>query len=463
LVVIVLIAWSPSLWFWDERAGRTTAHRFENLRPPVSVVESAIYCESLRNVARSWDLLEMSRAGVRKKCHGLPIRSTSFPSVTADMKPTIPSLLFALVLLAHAGLKVGHAQSHVDVLDPHALPLGDGKVSTSPSRGFVFSCNTEFRGAGAQHAGDWIHGSTWDPTRKLSVQGDVAWPDATFSVTTASNERRITGNGLPIRHTTGVFPVSRTDPAYAIDRNPNAIATQQIAFSLPLSPAAAATPQCVPMGMIGVALNGVAIFNALDAAGLDAVAHEVQDRCSGHPERNGQYHYHGPTACLPAAKSNNALIGYALDGFGIFSMYDERGKELTNADLDECHGRVSRIMWDGKEVSMYHYVLTREYPYTVGCFRGAPVRAQRRMADAPQTGAPIARPSQGRPPEQGSPDGPPRDGRAGAGRRPPPEAIAACSGRASDAQCQFATPRGDSIVGTCRSPGGTLACVPDRR
>jgi hypothetical protein len=373
------------------------------------------------------------------------------------------TLLFALVLVADAALSIGRAQSHIEVLDAHALPLGDGKVSTSPRQGFVFSCNTAFRGGGAQHAGDWIRGSTWDQTRKLSVQGDVAWPDATFIIAATGSDRRITGNGLPVRHTTGVFPVSRNDPAYAIDRNPNAIATQQIAFSLPPSPAAAAIPQCVPMGMIGVALNGVAIFNALDAAGRDAVAHEVQDHCSGHPERSGQYHYHGPTACLSAIKANNALIGYALDGFGIFSMYDEHGKELTNADLDECHGRVSRIMWDGKEVSMYHYVLTREYPYTVGCFRGTPVQAQRRMSDAPPTGASGDRPSHGGPPERGSPDGPPHDGPPGGGRRPPPEAIAACSGRSSDAQCQFASPRGDSIVGTCRSPGGTLACVPDRR
>jgi len=111
------------------------------------------------------------------------------------------------------------------VLDAHALPLGDGKVSTSPRQGFVFSCNTAFRGGGAQHAGDWIRGSTWDQTRKLSVQGDVAWPDATFIIAATGSDRRITGNGLPVRHTTGVFPVSRNDPAYAIDRNPNAIAS----------------------------------------------------------------------------------------------------------------------------------------------------------------------------------------------------------------------------------------------
>jgi hypothetical protein len=33
-------------------------------------------------------------------------------------------------------------------------------------------------------------------------------------------------------------------------------------------------------------------------------------------------------------------------------------------------------MWDGKLVDMYHYVLTEEYPYTVGCFRGTPVMSR---------------------------------------------------------------------------------------
>jgi hypothetical protein len=126
------------------------------------------------------------------------------------------------------------------------------------------------------------------------------------------------------------------------------------------------------MGMIGVALNGVAIFNALDAGGRDAVAHEVQDACSGHPQMSGEYHYHGPSACLPNESGNEVLIGYALDGFGIYSLYDANGRELTNADLDDCHGRVSEVEWDGKRAVMFHYVLTREYPYTVGCFRGTP-------------------------------------------------------------------------------------------
>jgi hypothetical protein len=136
------------------------------------------------------------------------------------------------------------------------------------------------------------------------------------------------------------------------------------------------------MGMIGVALNGVAIFNALDEGGRDAVAHEVQDTCSGHPERQGEYHYHGPSGCIPHENEKNALIGYALDGFGIYSNTDAQGKSLTNADLDECHGTTSTVNWNGKDVSMYHYVLTNEYPYTIGCYKGTPVTTQGSQSQA---------------------------------------------------------------------------------
>lgn len=357
--------------------------------------------------------------------------------------------LFALLALAGTCANESCAQpGRVDVLDPRALPLGDGKVSSEPRRGHVFSCTTHFRGGGAQHAGGWIHGSTWDATKKIIVQGELAWPNATLSVITANGERQVRSNGLPVNHTTGRFPVRQSDPAYAIDRNPNTISPQQIAFSLPLSPVLAAAPECVPMGMIGILSSGVALFNALDAGGRDAAAHEVQDHCNGHPQMTGQYHYHGPTPCVPGVADNNKLIGYALDGFGIYSMYDENGRELTNADLDECHGRVGRIAWDGKEVAMYHYVLTREYPYTIGCFRGTPLRVQMRVGGGPPEGT---RPA-------GSPGGP-----AGGGRQPPAEAIAACAGLSSGSQCRFTSPRGDSIAGTCRTPAGALACVPDLR
>jgi hypothetical protein len=51
-------------------------------------------------------------------------------------------------------------------------------------------------------------------------------------------------------------------------------------------------------------------------------------------------------------------------------------------------------MWDGRLQVIYHYHLTRDYPYTVSCFKGAPI------AVGPGPGA---RP----PPPFGGPPGPP--------------------------------------------------------
>lgn len=272
------------------------------------------------------------------------------------------------------------ASEQENVIDIHHLPLGDGHVSGAPERGYVMSCMTNFRPLGprSRTVEPWIHGDSWDLAQKATVQGRVMWPQAQFSITSGDNERvvsrMIEGNGLPVETPTGIFPISPDDPAFQFDGNPNSIVSQTISLTLPLNPSMAEEPSCVPMGMIGVALNGVAIFNALDDSGRDAVAHEVQDLCNGHPQRQGQYHYHGPSACLPNEADDETLIGYALDGFGIYSMYDAQGRELTDADLDECHGRTSVVMWNGRRQAVYHYVLTREYPYTIGCFRGTPVR-----------------------------------------------------------------------------------------
>ncbi len=340
--------------------------------------------------------------------------------------------LLLLLLLFVATPVLGHG------IDPHAIPLGDGKVSAAPQSGYVYSCRTAFRGGGAKHTGSWIQGATWDETRKITVQGAVSWLDARFNVRAAGSRRVVAGNALPTSGATGTFPVRRSDPAFQIDHNPNAIRPQDVSIELPLEPQAAALPACVPMGPIGITLQGVLLFNALDDAGRDAVAHEVQDRCNGHPEHQGRYHYHGPSPCVPGIKETNTVIGFAFDGFPITGLIGADGREYTNSDLDECHGRVDIVQLDGKPVRTYHYAMTREYPYTVGCFRGAPARLE--SANGQSELQPLE--PRGRP-------------------MPPSEAVLACDGLAQRAPCEFVSPRGDQIRGVCGEPvSGALACMP---
>ncbi|MBV9217149.1 MAG: YHYH protein [Acidobacteria bacterium] len=277
-------------------------------------------------------------------------------------------------------------QGHGDPLNPKNLPIGDGKLSDKPAKGYLMPCESRFGGGrGAFRDGAWIHSDgTWDATSKPIVSGDVKWDNYRYSITVEGDKRKLNGNGLP-DHSTGTFPIPQTDDAFNYDRNPNSIRQTEIVFTLPLVPAVAVNPSCVPMGMIGVMRSGVAIFNAVDEMGRDAVAHEIQDKCDGHPQREGQYHYHSLSRCLEADHKgqHSELFGYALDGFGIYGRYGEDGKELTDADLDECHGHTHEIMWDGKLVVMYHYHATREYPYSIGCFRGTPVMARRPRPTGP--------------------------------------------------------------------------------
>ena len=126
---------------------------------------------------------------------------------------------------------------------------------------------------------------TWNAETKVSVQGSVSWPDASFSVVRNGSSRVVTTNDLPVNHTTGVFPIAGTDPAHTYDANPNHIAADVITWSLPADPVAARHPSCTSLGIIGVLTDGVVLYNALDANGRDAPAHEVLDSCGGHPTR----------------------------------------------------------------------------------------------------------------------------------------------------------------------------------
>ena len=236
------------------------------------------------------------------------------------------------LLLSH-----GVAQAHET-----RLPLDDGKFSSEPRRGYIMPCDSRFPGGGGAHrVGEWIRNGYWDAARKPTVDGDVAWPNAAITVNVEGTRRVVHANNLP-KHNSGEFPIRPGTTAYQYDRNPNRIRDQQILLTLPANPSLAENPSCVPMGMIGFALSGVPIFNALDLLGRDAPAYEIQDQCNGHPEPSGQYHYHDWSPCLTNDDAD-APVGWMLDGFPILGPVDARGKAFTNADLDECHGRIGTV------------------------------------------------------------------------------------------------------------------------
>lgn len=297
---------------------------------------------------------------------------------------------FACAIVAVAGVGSAHAMpvplpraTTISVL-PHPgtdltrLPLGDSRVTTTgPGKvGWTWACQPGNPNApGAIREGPWIQASTWDLLDKLAVRGEESWTSsAKYSVRSTATTRTITTMRVPTVGTTGDFPIARDDPAYAYDRNPSSITVSQRVVTIPKNPTKAAKPSCLPMGAIGVAKNGVMLYNALDARSEDARAHELQDTCEGHPSP-AEYHYHAGSACVvgsetDAGPNSAVLFGYAFDGFGIYVERDKNGDMLTNKSLDACHGRTSKVMWNGKVQKIYHYVVTQEFPYLLGCFKG---------------------------------------------------------------------------------------------
>ncbi len=271
----------------------------------------------------------------------------------------------------------GNSNAAREEPDLSSLEIGDGHISTEPRVGYVWSCMQNFNedAGGAQATGAWFNedANVWNFYEKPVVDGAESW-DFEFDMHVTGNTRVIAANGLPF-HVTGHYPVDSSDDAYDYDANPHEISEQSYTLELPANPTVLAEPTCVG-GEVGIAISGVVINNALDAPGRDAVSTEIQDQCQGHPHTGGIYHYHSYSTCLEDqdGTGHSDLIGYVLDGFGLYGPYGENGEVLTNEDLDVCHGHTHSIEWDGEMVEMYHYHSTFEYPYTVGCFRGESVQ-----------------------------------------------------------------------------------------
>ncbi len=257
------------------------------------------------------------------------------------------------------------------------LPVGDGKYTTTGAKqGSVYVCSSYAQnlaqgGGGASVRGPWFtnNNTEYNINQKAHVNGSVAW-QGSFANVIANGTRTITTNDLP-SHITGIFPIAVTDPAYTYDRNPNSIKSQILSYALNAN-SVYGSPTCMG-GQAGIMLTGVALFNAFDAGGRDAGAWEVQDSCSGHPEKTGEYHYHTLSSCIKDT-SVQTVIGFALDGFPITGPKVGPNSILTTSDLDECHGITSSILLDGKQTIMYHYVMTQDFPYSVSCFRGTAIQ-----------------------------------------------------------------------------------------
>jgi hypothetical protein len=146
--------------------------------------------------------------------------------------------------------------------------------------------------------------------------------------------------------------------------NPNRIAQYNATFKIPLNPVVAGTHAATPLGAIGIAVNGVPMFNQYAAGGAPLTG-EINsfDQYNGHPQQTGVYHYHMEPTYLTANKGKDALMGFLLDGFPVYGPM-ENGTTVTNASLDAYHGHTGATA--DYPNGIYHYHITATDPYING-------------------------------------------------------------------------------------------------
>ncbi|MCB0734322.1 MAG: YHYH protein [Bacteroidetes bacterium] len=149
------------------------------------------------------------------------------------------------------------------------------------------------------------------------------------------------------------------------NQNPNTISSFNLVFKIPVSPKEATNKSATPLGPIGVSLNGVAFYNQYAGPNNQQLTDEINsfDQYNGHPQQQGNYHYHVEPLYLTANKGKEALLGFLLDGFPVYGPM-ENGKTVVNDDLDAYHGH-SHATADFPD-GIYHYHITAEDPYLNG-------------------------------------------------------------------------------------------------
>ncbi len=146
------------------------------------------------------------------------------------------------------------------------------------------------------------------------------------------------------------------------------------AWRIPLAPALAANPTAVVDGPVGIAINGVPIFNPCKQGGCqngDTKILGELDVCNGHAGRADDYHYHAAPTCLmagrPASYWSTHPIGWALDGFAILGYDDPDGRPAARDGI--CGGNTTPV--PGLPTG-YAYHVSDAAPYVMSCLRGIP-------------------------------------------------------------------------------------------
>jgi YHYH protein len=134
--------------------------------------------------------------------------------------------------------------------------------------------------------------------------------------------------------------------------NPGSLQSQTFVMSIPISPVAASSKEETSLGPIGMALNGVAIYNDREGGNVpvDAGTLKSFDRAGAHSGPGGLYHYHFSGDFT--SKDDAKLIGWLRDGFPIYGRKcSSTGTYATGLDSNGGHTTTTTEY----STAIYHY------------------------------------------------------------------------------------------------------------
>ena len=155
------------------------------------------------------------------------------------------------------------------------------------------------------------------------------------------------------------------------------VPAKDYAAPIPLTPVLGDTPQTRDAAL-GVAVNGVPIFDYTGGGEMrleDLRHHQTQhdtlltqqlDICGGHAGRGDDYHYHVKPVCMIEQMANagdDAIIGWAFDGFPIYGDNNPDGTPIATEALGVCNGQPD-------DTFGYRYHTSANAPYIVQCLMG---------------------------------------------------------------------------------------------
>jgi hypothetical protein len=113
-------------------------------------------------------------------------------------------------------------------------------------------------------------------------------------------------------------------------------------MTIPSNPAEATTKEETSLGPIGMAINGVAIYNDREGGNVPVDSGTLLsfDKYGAHSGPGGLYHYHFEPSAI--ANANSTMIGHLRDGFPVYGRRDTRLPE-SNSSLMSTKVAADRV------------------------------------------------------------------------------------------------------------------------